>query len=150
MDTRLLRTIVSVFGVVGLAFLAIAAFTIRSEIRYRSGAIRVSGTVMEMIPTSGSKGGILYKPVFQFADLNDRMHKVSGSVASSPPAFHTGQAVTVLYRPENPENAQLDSFMEAWFLPLVFGILGGVFTAIGSGFLVYAVRHRQPPRSSDY
>jgi hypothetical protein len=145
MDKNFLRIFVPVFGLVGLVFLAVASFSIRSEIQFRTGAIRVPGIVVEMERTRGSKGETMYRPVFQFADLNDRVHKVTGSVASSPPAYDTGESVTVLYRPESPETAQLDSFMDAWFLPLVFGLLGSVFTSIGGGVLIYAIRHRRRP-----
>jgi len=50
--------------------------------------------------------------------------------------------VTVLYRPENPEMAHLQSFLEQWFLPLLFGSLGVIFTSIAAGVVAYGVRKR--------
>jgi hypothetical protein len=147
MDKYFIRIFSSVFGIIGLTFLAVAFFTVRSELAFRAGAISVPGTVVDLQPTSGSKGSTLYKPVFEFADRNDRVHRVTGSVASSPPSFKRGEAVTVLYRPENPDLARLDSFMEAWFLPLIFGGLGTVFTSIAGGCLIYGVRRRAMRKS---
>jgi hypothetical protein len=142
MDKYFLSIFTSVFGLVGLVFLAVAFFSARSELAFRAGAISTPGTVVDLEPTSGSKGGTLYKPVFEFVDRDDHVHRVTGTVASRPPSFKRGEAVTVLYRPENPEEAHLDSFMEAWFLPLIFGGLGSTFTSIAGGVLFYAFRKR--------
>ena len=80
MDKYFLRIFVSVFGLVGLVFLTVALFALRAEIKFRAGAISAPGTVVDLEPTSGSKGGTLYKPVFEFADCDDRMHRVTGGV----------------------------------------------------------------------
>jgi hypothetical protein len=143
MDKYFTRIFVSIFGLVGLVFLTVAFFSVRAELKFRAGAVRVPGTVVDLAPTSGSKGGTLYKPVFEFTDNNDVARRVTGSVASNPPSHRRGEAVTVLYQPANPEEAHLDSFMEAWFLPMIFGGLGSVFTAIAAGFVVFAVRNRR-------
>ena len=68
---------------------------------------------------------------------------MTGSVASSPPSYRRGESVTVRYRAEEPENAHLDSFMDSWFLVLILGGLGTVFTSIAAGFVIYAVRKRR-------
>ncbi len=146
-DRVFLLIFVSVFGLVGLVFLGVAFFTTRAELAFRAGAISAPGTVVELESRSGSKGGTVYAPVFEFADRNDRVHRVTASVASSPPSFRRGEAVRVLYRPENPEEARLDSFMETWFLPLIFGAIGSVFTSIAGGCLIYSF-HKRTRRSS--
>ncbi len=142
MEKNFLRIFASIFGLVGLVFFGVAFFAARSEWVFRAGAISAPGRVVDLAPTSGSKGGTVYKPVFEFTDRDDRMHRVTGSVASSPPSFRRGEAVTVLYRPENPQEAHIDSFMEAWLLPLIFGGLGGVFTSIAGGCLIYGLCQR--------
>ena len=143
MDKTFLLIFVGIFGLIGVAFLIASVFTMRSEINFREEAIAAPGIVVELVPTQGSKGGTTYKPVFQFNDRNDKVHTVTSSVASSPPSYHRGEAITVLYHPENPEGAQIDSFMESWLLPLVFGSLGIVFTAIASGCGIYSLRVRR-------
>jgi hypothetical protein len=143
MDKNFIRIFVLVFGLVGLGLLTGAFFALRSEISFRAGALSAPGTVLDLAPTTDSKGTTMYKPVFEFTDRSDRMHRITGSVASSPPSFERGEAVTVRYRPENPENAHLDSFMDSWFLALIFGGLGIVFTSIAAGFVIYAVRRHR-------
>ncbi len=142
MNRGFLFIFVGVFGFIGVSFVIIASFTLRSEINFRRGAVSAPGVVVDLEPTTGSKGGTLYKPVFTFVDNNDRPHRVVGGVASSPPSFHRGEGVTVLFRPENPEEAHIDSFMEAWLMPLIFGSIGTIFTGIAAGFGIYALRRR--------
>jgi len=141
MDRSFTIIFTTIFGAVGLVFLAVAFFSLRSEVEFRKGAVSATGTAVGLEPSSSTSA--TYKPVFEFVDQNDRLHRVVGSVASNPPAFHRGDEVRVLYRPENPEGARLDSFMESWFLPLIFGGLGTVFTGIASGVALYALRGRR-------
>ncbi len=149
MDKWFIRIFVSVFGSIGLIFLGVAVFSFRSESDQRRGAIRVPGRIVDLEPTKGSRGGTLYKPVFEFYDNQDRKHMGIGSVASSPPSYSRGEEVTVLYRPENPENAQLDSFLEAWFMPLIFGFLGSVFSSIAGGIIIAGIRRRSKHHYED-
>ncbi len=143
MDKTFLIIFVGVFGLVGVAFLIVALFTVRSELSFREGAITAPGIVVDLAPTQSSKGGTSYKPVFRFTDRNDKVHTVTGSLSSSPPSYRPGEAVSVLYRTDDPDGAQIDSFMESWFLPLIFGSIGTVFTAVASGFGMYSLRARR-------
>ncbi len=143
MDKTFLLIFGGVFGIVGVTFLIVAIFMVRSELNFREGAIAAPGIVVELAPTQGSKGGTTYKPVFKFTDRDDKAHTVTGSIASSPPSYHRGEAVTVLYHPGNPEGAQIDSFTEAWLLPLIFGSIGTAFTATASGIGIYSMRTRR-------
>jgi len=142
MNRLSLHIFVLVFGLVGLVFLTVAAVILRSELEFRKSAISAPGTIVDLEPTRSRSGSTSYRPVFEFVDHNDRLHRVAGSVASNPPSYHRGEAVTVLYRPENPEIAHLDSLLEHWFLPLVFGSLGVIFTSIAAGVVAYGVRKR--------
>lgn len=142
MGKNFMRIFMLVFGLTGLILLTVAFFLFRSEISFRTDALRAPGVVVDLVPSSGSRGGTLYKTVFVFADNKDRKHRITGNVASSPPAHNPGEAVTVLYKPGEPENAQLDSFMSSWFAPLLVGGLGIVFTSVSAGILISALRRR--------
>ena len=126
-----------VFGLVGVIFLVVASFSLRSQLEFRKGAVSAKGTVVDLVLSSSKSG--TYTPIFEFVDQDDHSHRVAGGVASNPPSFHRGEEVRVLYQPGKPERAQIDSFMESWFLTMVFGALGTVFTGIASGVAIYAV-----------
>jgi hypothetical protein len=42
-----------------------------------------------------------------------------------------GQAVRVVYLPDRPSEGQLVSFQERWMRPLMFGLIGTLFTILG-------------------
>lgn len=143
MDKIFIRVFFSLFGLIGLGLLTGAFFVLNSELSFRSGSLTAEGTVVDLVTTTGSKGGIIYKPVVEFVDRNDRKHQFTGSYASSPPPHERGESVTVRYRPEDPRNAELDSFMDSWFLPVMLGGMGTVFTSVAAGFVIYALRKRK-------
>jgi len=47
-----------------------------------------------------------------------------------------GDTVTVRYRPDQPDLAEIEGFLSLWGLTLVFGVLGAVFLFVGLGILV--------------
>ena len=72
-----------------------------------------------------------YYPVVQFTTADGRTMKFTSAVGygSEPPL---GDAVPVRYRPNDPEQAEIDRAI-TWMLPAAFGLLGGL------GLLVAAV-----------
>lgn len=143
MEKNLIRIFVLVFGLADLGLLTGGYFAVRSEITFRTGALSTSGTVVDLIRTTDSRRTTVYRPVFEFTDRNARVHRITGSVASDPPPYERGETVTVNYRPGNPENAQLDSFVDSWLDPLILGGLGVVFTSFAAGFVIYTIRKRR-------
>jgi hypothetical protein len=129
-----------IFFAIGAAFLLAAFFVWRSSAGFSAHASPADGVVVDLVGIGSSRG---LAPVVEFTASDGRKVKITGSVSSSPPAYSRGEHVHVLYESANPQNARLDSFMETWFLPLLFGGLGGVFAMIGGGFLAYIVRTRR-------
>lgn len=132
-----------IFGLVGLGLLIGAFFAISSTLSFRSISKQAGGVVVDLAESRGDKGETMSKPVVEWTDPAGKRRRFTGSVASSPPSYSRGEKVTVRYDPSHPETARLDSFMENWFAAMILGILGGVFTAIGSGFGIHAWRKKK-------
>lgn len=97
-------------------------------------AQRVDGVVLENV------GGV---PVVQAA-LPDGVRRVEGSISSSPPALLPGEHVPVYYLPGKADDAQLGSFLELWFAPIILAGIGTPFTLLGTVFtLTVATRGRR-------
>ena len=131
---RLSRLFAGVFGLVGLALLAVAAFTAHSTLAFRESATLVEGSVVAI------EGG---RPLVEFVDREGAPHRVTGSVSSNPPAYDVGERVTVRHPPGRPAEARIDGWLESWFLPTLFGGLGAVFASIGAGFWISALRRKR-------
>jgi len=68
--------------------------------------------------------------VVQFVSADGRSHIVHLTEGSSAPFHEVGDEVTVLYDPEHPLEARIQSFGSSallWVLPGITGILGVAF-----------------------
>lgn len=83
-----------------------------------------------------------YYPVVEFTSEDGRFHTVHMTEGSSTPSQEVGDEVTVLYNPDRPLEARIQSFGSSalmWVLPGITGILGLAF--LGG---VIAVRKLMP------
>ena len=94
-------------------------------------AVHSSGTVVEMQQQTDKDGTISYSPTFRFRDEVGAEQTVSSSLYASPPEFHIGDTVTVLYSHGNPQSARIDSFWQLWGLPSLAGFAGSVTFLVG-------------------
>ena len=53
------------------------------------------------------------------------------SLSSSPPSYHRGQTVKVLYNPADPREAQIDRGVANYWLAALFGGMGFLFLVMG-------------------
>lgn len=135
--SRMARLLPWLLLVVGLGLLTGAGFAAKSELDFRKIAVETDGRVVEMIPhtsrDSDGRTSRTYTPVLTFNLPNGKEVRVEGSVASNPPCCSVGDAVRVRYDPARPERAAMVGFMESWFVAVLLGGMGAVFT--GFGFL---------------
>ena len=138
-----LRWVGVAFLAFGLVFLAVAlAFAWSSSATVANG-VTAEGTVVDLERRYSSDNGTTYRPVVQFVDRSGTAHRFVGSVGSSPAAYSRGESVAVIYDPDSPEDALLDSFTERHLFPLAFGGFGTVFAGLGAGFLIWIARRRR-------
>ena len=102
----------------------------------RTNGASTTGTVIRL-EESTSDGSTSYSPVFQY-EVNGQTYEFESQNSSSPPTHRVGEQDTIFYDPENPQKAQIDSFMDMWLAPgllLCFG--GGGVIAINVGALIW-------------
>jgi hypothetical protein len=123
----------SVERMIGVVFLAVGLglgtggfFAWKHVADQRERGLRADGEVIRLERSGGA-----YYPWVRFETRNGTPVEFRGSVGSKPPAFEVGEKVEVLYQRDAPEDAHIDSFFENWFLALILGFLGTVFTLFG-------------------
>ncbi len=84
------------------------------SVAFAIGTNEVQGTVTNMVHGS---------PVVDY-EVNGQRFSFQSAMSSSPPAYFVGEKVSVLYRPNNPASAQINSFTERWLFPIVFTAAG--------------------------
>jgi hypothetical protein len=140
----IMKFISVIFLVVGLGLLAGAGFLWRNHADFAAHAVHADGVVVDLHYRSGSKGDSgTYVPEVEFTAPNGSVLHITGSTGSNPAAYSRGDKVALLYAPDNPEGARIDSFMENWFGVLILGGMGIVFGLIGGGFVYGGLRTRK-------
>lgn len=123
---------------------AACGFALRGIYRskaFASRAARASGIIVGAEPVrriSSSRRRPVYAPVVRFADSSGREVEFTSDVAGSGIESRVGAAVTVVYDPDNPENARLDGAVSLYAGPaalLVIGLGFALLGAIGIGLL---------------
>ena len=127
----------------GLLFAGIGAWSFVADQKLADIGTSTQGTVIALDRSTDSDGDVSYRPVVEFFDKGQTRHEFTGDVGSSPPAYSRGEVVDVIYDPDGPGRAMVDSFTDRYLLPLVFGGMGCVFAAIGAGMLFSVWRRRK-------
>lgn len=131
-----------VFTPIGLIFAGIGgAFYFGDQALEAKGG-RTIGIVVALNRHRDSDGDIMYKPEVEFRDSNGKQHRFTSDISSSSPGVARGERVDVIYDPNAPGDAAMDTFMQRYFFPLVFGGLGSLFAILGAGFL-WSYWHRR-------
>jgi hypothetical protein len=81
---------------------------------------------------SRSDGEIRYTAVIRFTPATGAEIQFTNNTSSNSPSHDIGERVEVIYHPENPRNARINSFFGLYGISTIFGVLG----AFGIVFLV--------------
>lgn len=118
----------------GLVFFAIGSgLTYRQRTLEKQG-IETQGVVVSLQENYDSDGST-YTPVIQFKTTNGQSVEFLSSYSSSPPDYKVGEQVTVVYPPEQPDEAIIK--WDGQLLHVIFMLVGGLITSIGS-YLIYS------------
>jgi hypothetical protein len=143
------KLILGIFSGVAVVMLLIAFASSASAILKMAREESAPGRVVEIIQRReyvNEQDRVVqeyYFPVVEFASKDGRSHSVQMTEGSSTPSHEVGDEVTVLYNPDRPLEARIQSFGSSalmWILPGIIGILGLAF--LGG---VIAVRKLMPP-----
>ncbi|MFN8412281.1 MAG: DUF3592 domain-containing protein [Anaerolineales bacterium] len=130
------KIILGIFSAVAGIMLLIAAISSFSAISKLSKEESAAGRVVDMVMKReyvNQQDRIVdeyYYPVIEYASADGRGHKVQLTEGSSTPSNEIGDEVTVLYDPDHPLDARIQSFGSSalmWVLPGITGILGVCF-----------------------
>ena len=132
------KIILPIFTGVAILMLLIAGISavnnVRKINREESAPGRVTDVKMERSYVNEEDRVVeeFYYPVVEFMASDGRRRNIQMSEGSSPPSYEVGDEVTVLYEPDHPIDARIQSLSSTvlmWILPGITGI-------IGIGFLV--------------
>jgi hypothetical protein len=129
--------IVGIFALIAVILLAIAVISGGSTARRQAREASTPGQVVDVVmrryqDTETQEINEYYYPVVEFSLPNGRLRTVQLSEGSWPAAYAKGDAVTVLYDPQQPNSARIQSASStllAWIGPGITGVVGLAFLA---------------------
>ena len=124
----------TIFMSIGVIMLVVTIWIYNRQQQFYNRAIPVQGTVISytQYESDGDDGGstTMYTPMFEYS-YNGQTYTQPGEVSSSSRSYDIGEPVEIMVDPDNPSDMMVDSFMERWFVVLLLGFLGTLFTGIG-------------------
>lgn len=121
----------------GILLAGIGGLLWQNEIEFQGRALSTKGKVVSLISfRSSSSRGYVYRPVVRYSLPNGTTSEMESSAASNPPRFQVGDAVEVLYDPNNVTDARLKADMDFPIIQIVFMGMGSIFVLIGGGLIV--------------
>jgi hypothetical protein len=118
--------------VIGLVMLAVAMYAGRSMAQLEIAGLHAPGKVLELVSRSNGRSGFTYHAVVRFTTASGTSIQFEDGVGTSPPEYHVGDDVQVLYLANAPpSSAVIDRDIGNWALPVGFGLAGMVLVALG-------------------
>lgn len=143
--TNVGRMVGIIFMSLGGIMLAVVIYLIQSNYQFAQRAIPVKGKVIsfDSYESDDDDGGstTMYRPTFQY-EFQGKTYTHESSTSSSSPSYEIDEEVDVLVDPNDPTAILINSFWEKWFLPVLLGCMGIMFS--GMGYMVYRVLGKQP------
>lgn len=138
------RIVGALFMGIGMVMLAIVCYLIYSHQQFenRAKVVKATLTTYQSYNSRDNDGSstTMYTPVFEY-EFKGITHTHVSNTSSSSKDYEIGERVDMMVNPDAPQDVLIDSFMGKWFLPMLLGVMGAVFT--GMGYLVYAVLGKQ-------
>jgi hypothetical protein len=132
---KTMRLFFGIFTAIGLGLLIGGVFAFQHTRRFLANAISVPGTVTENVwqeqRSSNTSGRGDFYPRIRFRTTDGQEISFIANSGSNPPSYHVSQQVTILYDPQQPYHAYIQSFVDLWLLPTILCGLGMVFCSFG-------------------
>lgn len=106
----------------GLALLGGGLYLVNREYELSSIGLPAQGKVVKVIEHTVSKGGANYYPNVTFNTSQGEIitFEATGIVGS----YKVGDTADVIYNPQNPHNAEINTFWAMWVIPLIVTLVG--------------------------
>ena len=128
---------------IGLLLFVAAAWSIWSTNSWLARTLEVEGVVVEMVRMRDSDDkGYVFSPLVRFETADGGTHEFQSGLRTYPPAYRTGEVVSVVYDPAVPDAAMIRSLLSLWLMPIILSFIGTIFCAIGIFMIVMCSWHR--------
>lgn len=129
---------------IGILILTFTAYLVVNKYSFVNSTEKTVATVIDnkisYSKNSGGKSSRFYFPILTFVDRQGKAVTFMSSVGSTIPSYQIGDRVEILYDAAQPSKAEVSDFKSIWLAPIIIGIIGIVFFAIG--FIPFLLRYK--------
>ncbi|MCB0333781.1 MAG: DUF3592 domain-containing protein [Bdellovibrionales bacterium] len=127
---------------IGILLLVLFAILVFEKVQFLSVAEKATGTVVELqyeskmvtrhddSGKSSSHRSTAYYPVVEYK-AGDKSITFTSSMGSDPSYYSVGDIIDVLYEPMYPNDAEIDSLYNMYFMPFILAVIGGLLVFLG-------------------
>jgi hypothetical protein len=134
--------VASGFLVIGSAMAIGAFFMSRSSYRKMKNWKTTSGTVVDYSYISNTQlmsSNAYYAPRIQFATDDGKEVTCVASTGSNRQSYRIGAKVKVVYSPDDPEKADLKSFVNLWGFPVTLGVFALAALGVSLNIFIHLI-----------
>ncbi len=135
--SKSLRWVGPLFTIIGIATLGLGIHLGKERAAFLEVAQAGQGEVISLNSKSTDDGHVYYPVVRYSPPGSDQAVTFEHNVGSNPPSYTVSDPVTVLYHPDNPAYAIIDTGILNWLGPGIAFLMGIAFTAAG----IYSINH---------
>jgi hypothetical protein len=125
--------------VAAILLVGAAGFSVRTA-RFLRHSIAVQGEVIANTAKIDSEGDTNLCPNFLFVTADGNSHIVVSSTCTNPASFTEHERARIIFNPSNPDGAEINSFLQIWFIPLVMGSIGLAWSFVAVVLLFFERR----------
>jgi hypothetical protein len=103
--------------------------------------INHTGTVVEKVRVERPGETANFYPVVEFKTQTGEVFRFEGKTSGPENEYKIGEQVEILYDPQDPQGAMINSWKELWFPSIAMMIIGGGMLVLGiasSGIVLFS------------
>lgn len=135
-DSKVGKWVSGIFMFFGIAMLAGSMYIFYTNYKFAQNAVPVSGKVVgfdtHYSTDDDGNSTLMYSSIFEYNYMGQTYSHTS-DMSSSSPDYDEGDEVEILINPEKPSKALVNEFWDRWFVIILLGFMGLMFT--GGGFM---------------
>ncbi|MGB3208961.1 MAG: DUF3592 domain-containing protein [Crinalium sp.] len=121
----------SIAIIVGIGLILFSLFGFKYTIQFIRRASSAKGIIIDLRREIDKDSEVSYYPVFKYETQQEIIIQKTSGIGTNRTPYYIGQKVNVLYNPNNPNEAAINSFLDLWLTPIVSGFFGILLVVIG-------------------
>lgn len=124
------------FSMAAVGLLGGAVWAFAKQQRTMNDRAQTTGTVVDLVSraTASARSNIIC-PVVEFTVPSGEKVRFTSDFGTLPASYKVGQTVNLRYDPADPHQAEIDSTMNRWLVPIILVFLGLIACCLGIVFL---------------